>query len=268
MSTVRSERIHPTAIVGPNVELADDVTVGPFVVLDGDIQVGPGCAIDQGARLVGTVTLGANNKVGAYVVLGEKPQHLKYADEPTRVEIGDNNIFREFVTVHRGTTASWKTRIGNGNFFMSTAHVAHDCVIGNNCTFANASLLAGHCVLEDNCVLSGHTGLHQFCKMGRLAMLAGLSGSSRDIPPFMIAQGTNCIRGVNVVGMRRNGITTGSIDAVRRAYYLLYKQNLPLAVATDRMLHEVGDVPEIQELVTFLHNTGRGIMQREYKEAA
>ena len=268
MSTLPSERIHTTAVIGPEVELAADVVVGPFAVLEGKIKVGPGCVIDQGARLVGTVTLGKNNRVGAYVVLGEKPQHLKYADEPTSLEIGDNNIFREFVTVHRGTTHSWKTRIGNSNFFMSTSHIAHDCIVANNCTLANGALLAGHCILEDNAILSGHAAIHQFCKIGRLAMLAGMSSSSKDIPPFMIAHGFNCIRGVNVIGLRRAGVPTATIDAVRRAYFLLFKLNLSLTEAIDRMLDELGTIPEIQELVTFIRSASRGIMQREYKEAA
>jgi UDP-N-acetylglucosamine acyltransferase len=268
MSTVPLERIHPTAIISPKVELADDTVVGPFAVLEGTITVGPGCRIDQGARIVGTVTLGKNNRVGAYVVLGEKPQHIKYADEPTRVEIGDNNTFREFVTVHRGTTHSWTTRIGNNNYFMATSHVAHDCILGNNCMLANSALLAGHCILEDNVLMSGHSAMHQFCRVGRLAMIAGLSGSARDVPPFMIVQGISTMRGVNVIGMRRAGIPTASVDAVRRAYFLLYKLNLSQSEALDRMLAEHGDVPEIQELVGFIRGAGRGIMQREYREAA
>jgi UDP-N-acetylglucosamine acyltransferase len=268
MSTVPSERIHPTAILGPDVELADDTVVGPYAVLDGKIKVGPGCIIDQGARLIGTITLGKNNRIGAYSVVGEKPQHLKYADEPTSVEMGDNNIIREFVTIHRGTTHSWRTRIGNGNFFMATSHVAHDCIVGNNCVFANGALLAGHCTVADNVVLSGHAALHQFCKIGRIGMISGVSASSKDVPPFLIVQGFNNILGVNVVGMRRAGVPTPHIDAVRRAYFLMFKMGLTVTQGADRMLAEHGDIPEVQELANFIRSAGRGIMLREFKDAA
>jgi UDP-N-acetylglucosamine acyltransferase len=268
MSNVSEPRIHPTAIIGPEVRLCDDTIVGPGAVLDGPITVGPGCTIGQGARISGIVRLGANNQIFPYVVLGEKPQHLKYVDEPTSVEIGDNNIFREFVTVHRGTTHSYRTVIGNNNFFMATSHVAHDCVVGNYCMLANGALLAGHCSIADNVVLSGHSALHQFCKIGRIGMLSGISGSSKDIPPFMIVQGFNSILGVNVVGMRRAGIPAPHIDAVRRAYFLLFKLGLTVSQGADRMIEEFGHVPEVQELVTFIRGSSRGIMLREYRDAA
>lgn len=268
MSTVPLQRVHPTAVIGPDVELSEDTTVGPFAVLDGRITVGPGCTIGQGARLVGDVTLGSNNQVFAYAVLGEKPQHQKYADEPTRVEIGDNNVFREFVTIHRGTTHSWKTVIGCNNFFMAMSHVAHDCVVGNNCMLANGGLLAGHCTIGDNVVLSGHSALHQFCKMGRVSMLSGVSGSSKDVPPFMIVQGINKILGVNVVGMRRAGIPSPHIDAVRRAYFLLFKLGLTVSQGIDRMLAEVGHIPEVRELADFIGSANRGITLHEFRDAA
>lgn len=267
-TTVPSERIHSTAIVGPDVELSDDTVIGPFAVLDGAIRIGPGCTISQGVRMVGTVNLGKNNQVGAYTVIGEKPQHLKYADEPTSVEIGDNNIFREFVTIHRGTTHSWKTRVGNNGFYMATSHIAHDCVVGNNVVMANGALLAGHCTVADNVIFSGHAALHQFCKIGRIAMISGVSASSKDVPPFMIVQGFNNILGVNVVGMRRAGVPATHIDAVRRAYFLMFKMGLSVTGGADRMVDELGHIPEVLELAAFIRSAGRGIMLREFRDAA
>ena len=168
--------------------------------------------------------MGCHNQVYSHAVLGEQPQHIKYAGEATRVEIGDNNIFREGVTVHRGTTATWTTRIGSHNFFMANSHVAHDCVVGNHCLLANGSLLGGHCVMEDNVFLSGNAALHQFVRAGRLSLLSGCSGTTKDIPPFIIQQNINVVVGVNVVGMRRAGIPVANIDGVRRAFRLLYRE--------------------------------------------
>src|SRR5262249_7373503 len=168
MAIAPTARIHPTAVIPPEAELADDVEIGPFVVIEGAVRVGTGCRIRPHAHLIGPLTMGCDNLVFSGVVLGEQPQHLRYAGERTGLEIGDGNIFREHVTVHRGTTHSWTTRIGNHNFFMAHSHVAHDCVIGNQCLLANGALLGGHCVLEDGVFLSGNCAVHQFVRLGRL----------------------------------------------------------------------------------------------------
>ena len=158
MSIANSARIHPTAIISANVEIGENVEVGAFAVIDGNVKIGPDCVIRPGAYIFGNVIMGRNNQVFTGAVLGEEPQHLKYNGEPTGVEIGDNNIFREHVTIHRGTTHSMVTRIGNNNFIMANSHVAHDCVIGNHCILANGALLGGHAILEDNVYLSGNCG--------------------------------------------------------------------------------------------------------------
>jgi UDP-N-acetylglucosamine acyltransferase len=259
MPIARTARIHPTAVISPEVELADAVEVGPYAVLEGAVKLGPGCIIRPGAHLIGPLTMGKNNKVFSHAVLGEQPQHLKYNNEPTRVEIGDNNIFREHVTVHRGTTHSWATRIGNNNFLMANSHVAHDCQLGNNCLLANGALLGGHCVLEDNVMLSGNSAIHQFVRIGRLALVSGLSGSTKDIPPFIIQQRINCCVGVNVVGMRRLGIATSHIDAVRRAYHILYREQRVLPSALAQIERELGELPEVVEMLTFIRASTRGI---------
>jgi len=267
MPIAKSARIHPTAIISAEADLAEDVQIGPFVVIEGDVRIGPGCVLKPGVHCFGPLRMGPNNTVCSYAVLGEAPQHLKYRGEATSVEIGANNIFREYVTIHRGTTESWRTRIGNNNFLMANAHVAHDCVIGNNCLLANSSMLGGHCVLEDNVYLSGNATVHQFVHIGRLALLGGLSGSSKDIPPFIIQQHINIVMGVNVIGMRRAGIGTGSIDAVRKAFHILFRQENVLPCALARVEKEVGEVPEVKELLHFIRNSKRGISGAD-REAA
>jgi len=259
MSIAKSVQIHPTAIVAPEAELGEDVQVGPHVVIEGAVRVGAGCVLRPGAHLIGPLTLGRNNKVFSYAVLGEQPQHMMYKGEPTSVEIGDHNIFREFVTIHRGTTKSWTTRIGNNNFFMANAHVAHDCRVGSNCLFANGALLGGHCVVEDNVFLSGNSAVHQFVRVGRLALLSGCSGTSKDIPPFIIQQRINCIVGVNVIGMRRAGIPPANIDAVRRAFQILYREHHLIPVALTLIQKDLGHIPEVGEFVNFVRTSSRGI---------
>jgi UDP-N-acetylglucosamine acyltransferase len=263
MSSTRSARIHPTAILSPETELADDVEVGPYVVTEGKVKIGPGCVIRAGAHLIGNLTLGSNNQVFSHAVLGERPQHLKYNNEPTAVEIGDNNIFREHVTIHRGTTYSWATRLGSNNFLMANAHVAHDCQIGNNCILANGALVGGHCAIADNVYMSGNSAVHQFVRIGRLALLSGVSGTSKDIPPFIICQGINNVSGVNLVGMRRAGVSHDSIDAVRRSFQILYRESLTIPQALERIENELGAFPEALEMVAFIRGSTRGIMLRE-----
>ena len=212
--------------------------------------------------------MGRNNMVYSHAVLGERPQHLKYGGEATRVEIGDYNIFRENVTVHRGTTQSWVTRIGSHNFLMAGSHVAHDCVVGNNCILANGALLGGHCVLEDNVFMSGNSALHQYVRVGRLALLSGCSATTMDMPPFIIQQRINCVVGVNVVGMRRAGIPTEHIDAVRRAFHILYLEDMALPAALEKIERELGTVPEVAEMAAFIRASKRGVNLMGNRDAA
>jgi UDP-N-acetylglucosamine acyltransferase len=238
------------------------------VVIEGEVTIGTGCVLRPGVHLVGPLTMGCHNTVFSGAVLGEQPQHLKYAGEPTRVEIGDHNIFRENVTVHRGTTASWRTRIGSHNFLMAGSHVAHDCVLGNHCVLANGALVGGHCVIEDNVYLSGNCAVHQFVRVGRLALLSGVSATSKDIPPFTIMQRINVTVGVNVVGMRRAGIPTTHIDAVRQAFHLIYRGDLLLPQSLAKVEQQLGHVPEVAEMVTFIRESSRGINLNFCREAA
>lgn len=252
-------RIHPTAVVSPEAELADGVEIGPLAVVEGEVKLGPDCVLRPHAHVIGPLAMGIGNVVHSGAVIGDRPQHLKFNDEPTRVEIGDFNTFREHVTIHRATTHSWVTRIGDHNFFMAGSHVAHDCTVGSHCIFANGALLAGHCVVADNVFLSGNCAIHQFVRVGRLALLSGCAISSKDIPPFALQQGNTYIGGLNVVGMRRNGISSAHIDAVRRAYHILFREGNLLPVGLQRVENQLGDIPAVAELTAFIRGTKRGI---------
>jgi UDP-N-acetylglucosamine acyltransferase len=268
MSIAPSARVHPTAVIDPQADIGEDVSVDPHVVAEGAVRVGPGCVLGPGVHLIGPLTMGRGNVVHSHAVLGGAPQHLKYAGEPTRLEIGDHNVVREGVTVHRGTTSSWATRLGSHNFLMANSHVAHDCQVGSHCLFANGALLGGHCLVGDGVYLSGNSAVHQFCRVGRLALLSGCSASSKDVPPFVMQQRTNCVVGVNVVGMRRAGIANAHIDAVRRAFHLLYRSGLLLPQALEQAERELGHVPEVAELVAFIRTPGRGISLDLDRDAA
>lgn len=270
MAHASSSRIHPTAVISSQAELADDVEVGPYVVIEGRVRIGSGCVLRPYVHLCGPLTMGRNNVVYSGAVLGERPQHLRYNDEPTGVEIGDHNTFREYVTVHRGTTHSWATRIGSHNYFMANSHVAHDCQIGDHCFLTNGSLLGGHCTLENNVYLSGNSAVHQFVHLGRLSLLSGCSITTKDIPPFMIQQGINSVVGVNVVGMRRAGISSAQIDAVRQAFRIIYREAKTLPVALAKIEQEMGTIDVVAELLAFIRRSERGInsMRQRGREAA
>jgi UDP-N-acetylglucosamine acyltransferase len=257
---------HPTAIISADARLADDVTVGPFTVIEGPVTVGAGCAIGPHAHLVGPLTVGANNQIGTGTVIGSPPQHLGYKGEPTRVEIGDGNVFREHVTVHRGMPVgvgpgTGVTRIGSRGFFMAGSHIAHDCVVGDDVIFANAALIGGHVTVGARAFLSGNSAVHQFCRVGRLAFLSGASASSKDIPPFFVMQDVNYVRGLNFVGMKRAGVPPAERIAVRKAFRIMYltRPALPLGAALLRIEAELGTVPAVRELIDFIRTSDRGI---------
>jgi UDP-N-acetylglucosamine acyltransferase len=256
--------IHPTAIVSPEAKLAGDVRVGAYAVIDGPVTLGPGCRVEPHAHLSGSMTAGNDNVFGSSCVIGGPPQHLGYKNETTRIEIGNGNTFREHVTVHRAMPAgtgpgTGATRIGNSNLFMVGAHVAHDCLVGDNCILANSALLAGHVETGDRIFLSGNSAVHQFCRVGRLAFLSGSSASSKDIPPFWVMQDVNRVCGVNVIGMRRAGVPTNEIQAVRRAFRFIYMEHMTISGAVMRMEAELGGIAAVRELIDFIRSSKRGI---------
>jgi UDP-N-acetylglucosamine acyltransferase len=253
-------RVHPTAVVSADAALADGVSVGPFAVLDGPVSLGPGCKVGPHCHLTGRVTAGADNTFHAGCVIGDTPQHLGYQGEPTEVRLGDGNTFREHVTVHRGMPANGGvTAIGSGNLFMVGSHVAHDCAVGNKAIFANSAVIGGHSTVMDGAFLSGNSCVHQFCRVGRLAMISGTSSISQDLPPFWIVQEVNITHGVNVVGMRRAGIPNAEIQAVRRAYKAITRSGLTIRAALDQIEAADGGLPAVRELIDFIRSSKRGI---------
>ncbi|HSQ57716.1 MAG TPA: acyl-ACP--UDP-N-acetylglucosamine O-acyltransferase, partial [Gemmata sp.] len=213
--------IHPSAIISDEARFGEGVRLGPFVVVEGPVTIGSATTIRPFAHLIGPMTIGENNDIGSGAVLGGAPQHLGYKGEPTEVVIGDGNIIREHVTIHRAMPAgvghgSGVTRVGHRNMFMANSHVAHDCVVGNECMFANGAVIGGHAIVGDRALLSGNSAVHQFCRVGRLGLLSGASATSKDIAPFWVMQEVNQVCGVNTIGMRRAGIPTPEIQAVRR----------------------------------------------------
>jgi UDP-N-acetylglucosamine acyltransferase len=203
--------------------------------------------------------MGKDNHVYSSAVIGERPQHLQYRDEPAGVEVGDGNIFRENVTVHRGTTDSARTIIGNGNCFMAGAHVAHDCHIADGCILASNALLGGHCALADGAYVGVNSTVHQHCRLGRLSVLQGTSSATVDIPPFIVQQGRNRAVGVNAAGMRRAGLSEEQIGALRRCFDTVYLQGLILSTALARLESELGAVNVVRKFVAFARQSRRGI---------
>jgi UDP-N-acetylglucosamine acyltransferase len=260
MSLATSELIHPTAVIGPEAEIAPDVQIGPYAIIEGPVRIGPGCVIEGHACLTGPLTMGRNNYIGHAAVLGKSPQHRGYRGETTRLTLGDNNVVREHVTIHRGTVeGGGETRIGHNNYLMIGAHVGHDAKIGNGCTLVNYALVAGHVHLADGCILSGHSAVQQRVRIGRLAMLGGLSGTSRDIPPFVLQQGFNCVTGLNIVGLRRAGVAPEAITALREAFRTLYKEGRTRTSALARIETDLGHYPEVMEFVRFIRESVLGI---------
>jgi UDP-N-acetylglucosamine acyltransferase len=252
--------IHPTAALGPEVELGPDVRIGPYAVIEGPVRIGAGCCIEGYACLSGELVLGARNVVGHGAILGKSPQSRAYRGEPTSLRIGDGNRFGERTTVHRGTVeGGGVTRIGDDNVLMMGAHLGHDAWVGDGCTVGTYALVAGHVRLADGSVLSGHTAIQQRVRIGRLARLVGWGGSTRDVPPFMLQQGYNCVTGLNVAGLRRAGVGPVAVAALRQAYGILYKEGRARGPALDRIEADLGSVPEVRELIAFIRGSTLGI---------
>ncbi len=228
--------IHPTAIIHPRAKLDSTVQVGPYTVIDESVELGADCVVGPQVYLTGLTTIGAHNRFYAGCVIGEAPQDVKYGGEPTRLRIGDHNVFREHVTVHRSNKAAEETVIGSRNFLMAHSHVAHNCRLGDQVILANGALLAGHVTLDDRAFLSGNCIVHQFVRIGTLALMQGGSAISMDLPPYTVACGGNGICGLNTVGLRRAGVTPAERLELKQLYRALFREgrNLRAAVAGAR----------------------------------
>ena len=255
--------IHPTAIIDPTAELADNVSIGPYCVIDSNVQIGEDTTIGPHVVIRGPSVIGKSNRIYQFASVGEDPQDKKYHNEVTYLEIGDGNVIREYCTIHRGTQQDKGiTRVGNENLLMAYVHVAHDCVIGDNVVMANGASLAGHVHLDDFSILGGFTLVHQFSRIGQHSFSAMGSSISRDVPPYVMVGGRPTKPfGINSVGLERKGFSADTIREIRRAYKTIYKAGLRLEEATQVLETMTNDTPEITCLVEFIQKSDRGILR-------
>ena len=250
--------IHPTAIVHPKAKLDTSVEVGPYAVIDEGVELGAQCVIGPHVYLTGLTTIGAHNHFHAGCVVGDAPQDLKYDGAPTRLRIGGHNVFREHVTAHRSTRPDEETIIGSHNFLMAGAHVAHNCVVGDHVILANGALLGGYAVVQDRAFISGNCCVHQFTRVGTLALMQGGSAISKDLPPFTVAALVNEICGLNVVGLRRAGFTAEQRMELKRLYHLLFRGGKNLAAALAEAQKQFTSTPA-KTLLDFIAGAKRGV---------
>jgi len=255
--------IHSTAIIDPSAELADDVSVGPYSIIGPGVQIEAGTVVGSHVVIKGPTRIGKNNRIFQFASVGEDTQDMKYRGEPTRLEMGDHNIIREFCTIHRGTVQDKAlTKIGDHNLFMAYTHVAHDCVVGNHVIMANAASIAGHVLVEDCAILGGFSLVHQFCKIGKYSFSAMGSVISRDIPPYVLVGGQPTKpHGINAVGLERQGFSQEAIRQIKKAYKIVFKSGLKLEDAIAALDEMAEETAEIQCLANFLKQTQRSILR-------
>jgi len=258
-----SVRVHPAAIVEPGAELGDDVEIGAYSIVGPDVRIGDGSRVAPHVVLTGRTTIGRRNRIYQFASIGDVPQDRKYGGEPTTTTIGDDNTFREYVSIHAGTAQDrGDTRVGDANLFLAYAHVAHDCVVGSHTTFSNNAQIAGHVHVDDWAVLGAFSGAHQFCRVGAHVMTAAFAVVLQDVPPFTIVQGYPAApKGTNNEGLRRRGFSGDDILAVRRAYKTLYREGLTLDAARAALATAAQASPVLKPLVDFLAVQGRGIVR-------
>jgi UDP-N-acetylglucosamine acyltransferase len=251
--------IHPTSIIHPKAKLDSSVRVGPYAVIDEGVELGANCVIGPHVYLTGLSKIGAGNAFHAGCVIGDAPQDLKYKDEPTGLRIGENNVFREHVTIHRSTKTDGETLIGSRNFFMQHSHVAHNCVIGDGTIIAGGALLAGHAVVQDRAFVSGNCLVHQFCRVGTLAMMQGGSAISKDLPPFCVSLEENQMCGLNVVGLRRAGFSANERIELKRLYKALFRSGTNFREALAAAGKDFSSGPA-KILLDFVAGAKRGVL--------
>lgn len=254
--------IHPTAIVDPAAQIDPGARIGPYCVIGPEVAIGADTELQHHVTIMGPTRIGSGNFFYAYCSIGQRTQDLKYSGEPTTLEIGDANTFREFCTVNRGTLPGAKTIIGSGGNFLAYSHIAHDCIVGDKVIFSNNGTLAGHVTVADHAVIGGLTAIHQFCRVGRHAITGGCSKIVQDVPPFMIADGNPAeVRGINSVGLERAGFSSETIRALKEAYRFLYRGNLNSKQAVEAIRKEIPGVAEVEELCVFVETSQRGIIR-------
>ena len=259
--------IHPTALVDADAELHETVTVGPYTIVGPKVKIGAGCEIGAHCVISGPTRIGDHNRIGPFATVGAPPQDLKYNGEPTELVIGDHNVIREYVSIHRGTPASLGyTKLGDHNLLMAYVHIAHDCVLANGVILANAVTLAGHVTIYDRAIIGGLTAIQQFARIGCFTYIGGMSGLSKDIPPYVVMAGIRGqmrISGINRVGLKRAGYSSESIKSLHGAFQIIFRTpDLLLAAALEKAAAQYGDCAEVRHLVEFFQNSHHGVLRQ------
>ena len=254
--------IHPTVVIDPTAQIGPGTCIGAYAVIGADVVIGANCVIHNHVSIAGPTKIGDGNTFFPHSSIGQRTQDLKYEGEPTYLEIGDHNSFREFCTINRGTAPGSKTVIGSHGNFLAYSHIAHDCTVGDHVIFSNNGTLAGHVIVEDHAVIGGLSGVHQFCRIGQHAIIGGCTKIVQDVPPYMIADGMPAeIRGINQVGMERRGFEPEAIRSLREAYRIIYRENLNVKQALEKIRETLPANEQIQILLTFVEATKRGIVR-------
>jgi UDP-N-acetylglucosamine acyltransferase len=255
-------QIHPSAIVDAKAEIGAGTIIGPYCVIGENVAIGENCWLQNHVTLMGPLRAGARNKFYAYCSIGQQTQDLKYQGEPTYLEIGEENVFREFVTVNRSTASDGKTRLGHRGNFLAYSHIGHDCTVGDSVVFSNNGTLAGHVEVGDHAIMGGLTAVHQFCRIGRYAITGGCSKIVQDVPPFMIADGNPAeVRGVNLVGLERNNFPAESVKLIKEAFRLIYRSKYNTRQAIEAVRKELSPSEEITQILEFIEKSQRGIIR-------
>ncbi len=254
--------VHSTAVIGSDVILGDNIVIGPYAVIEGSIVVGDGTEIGAHAVVSGWTTMGRGNRIFPHAAVGFDPQDKKYKrGDKTLLEIGDYNIFREFSTTHRGTVeGGGVTRVGDNNLFMAYSHVAHDCVVGNGCVLANSGTLAGHVMVDDFVIVGGLSAVHQFCRLGKHAMVGGCSRVVQDVPPYSLCVGGPAlVYNLNAIGLRRAGVTADSMKPLKEAFRIMFHSGLARNTAMDQIERDVQLTDHVKHLLDFARTSERGL---------
>jgi UDP-N-acetylglucosamine acyltransferase len=254
-------KVHPTAIIAPDAELAEGVEIGPYTVIGPDVHIGENTIIGSHVVIEAHTDIGAGCRIFQFASIGVQPQDLKFRGENTRVVIGNNNTIREFVTIHRATVSDiGVTIMGDHNLIMAYSHIAHNCKLGDHIIMVNAANLAGHIHVEDYAIIGGLTGIHQFTRIGAHCIIGGASAISKDVAPYLLVSGNRAkTHGLNLVGLKRRGFKDGTIRALKEAYRLIFRSSLLLRKAIEKVRNEVEDCPEVRHFVAFIEQSKRGI---------
>lgn len=253
-------KIHPTAIIDPSAKIGAGAEIGPYYIIGAEVEIGEGCWLQHHVTVLGPTKIGKRNRFHAYASIGQQSQDLKYTAEPTYLEIGDDNNFREFCTVNRATSPGDKTAIGSHNHFLAYSHIAHDCTVGSHCIFSNNGTVAGHVIVEDHVIIGGLTAVHQFCRLGTFSILGGCTKIEQDVPPYTTVDGNpGRARGLNHVGLKRAQYSEDRVHAIEEAFKTIYRRGLNRSQAL-AAIRQGAMTPEVEEMVHFIETSKRGIV--------